>query len=319
MDDGYSMQVMSYLYMMSDENWERFRSPEDNGREMLEIFLYDFDDSHVPKAATCLKDWRLDTTDRELIIGLNVNTVPQQLFGTTVVTGHDFYREIVNSSGFTKGVTRRLVDMYFSQYSSTQKDDIANDIVSSNPTHFKDILLQIVFSEEFLYYTNRVKSLEETFYGISKRLDFYPSINYFQDMRGSMYEMNQSPLKYKLGRDKIIPTDTQSFAYYFKFVRDHLLVDGKTDIVNQYDHGWQYSFITASVSETDTLEGLVNHIFLSIVDRKPTTAEKDMLIYHIKKKSYDDMTLSNDRFDATYVVLEYLARLSEVYTYQKVN
>ncbi|KIM05562.1 MAG: hypothetical protein KN64_03530 [Sulfurovum sp. AS07-7] len=321
MDNGYSMQIMSYLYMMSDENWERFRSPEDNGREMLEIFLLDFDDSNVPKAAIALKDWRLDTTDRELIIGLNQNTVPQELFGTTVTNGFDFYREIVNNSNFTKAIATRLVNMYFSEFTSEQKNEIISSIVASNPTHFNDIILQIIFSKEFLYNSSRVKSIEETFYGISKRLSFYPSINYFYNMRRNMDSMNQSPLKYKLGRDKIIPTDTLSFANYYSFIRGDVLVNGKTNSIDEYDSGWQYAFMGKSVAGTDTLNGLLEHIFLSVVDRKPTTQEKEMLSDYIinKSRGYSNMDLDNNRYDTTIIVLEYLARLSEVYTYQKIK
>jgi len=319
MDDGYSMQVISYLYMMSDENWERFRSPEDNGREMLEIFLYNFKDSDVPKAAICLKDWKLDTSDRELVIGLNQNKVSQELLDTTVTTGFDFYRELVNHSDFTKSVSHRLVDMYFSEYTKDKKDEIALTIASSNPSHFEDILLQIVFSKEFLYNSSRVKSVEETLYGISKRLSFYPSLNYFNYMREYMDNMNQSPLKYKLGRDKMIPTDTLSFAYYGSFIKSYLLVNPKNNFNDEYDSGWQNTFISKSIPNTNTVEGLINHIFLTTVERVPTAEELTMFTDYLIPRGYDDMSFDNDRYALTMVVMEYLSRLSEVYTYQKIK
>ncbi len=319
MDDEYSMGLISYLHMTSNDNWKRFRSPEDNGREMMEIFLFDFNDSDVPKAAIALKNWKLERKDGELIIGLNQNSVPQNLFGTTVTTGFDFYRELVKSDAFLQGVIRRIVNVYFPNYSESKKSEIVNLIKSSKPEQFQDIFLQIVFSKEFLYNSNRVKSLEETVFHMAKNMSFYDSKNYFEYMRGATDNMHQSAMRYKLGRDTKVPTDTLSFAYYYDFVRDRLMVDYKGDTLNDWDSGWGQAFIDRSNPNTDTLEGFVNYLFLATISRLPTTEEQTTIIDYCNSKGYDNMTIYNDRRDATIVVMEYISRLSEVYTFKRVE
>ncbi len=322
MDDDYSMPMITYLHMTSDDNWKRFRSPEDNGREMLELFLLDFNDSHVPPAGIALKNWRLDRNDNELIIGLNQNDQPQELFGTTVTTGFDFYRELVKSADFTKGVTTRLVNMYFSESTEQKKSEIVSTIVSSNPSRFEDILLQIIFSKEFLYHTSRVKSIEEASFSIGKRIDYYDGLNTFAYLRESMDKMHQSLFSYKLGRDTIIPTDTLSFASYYDFMRKRLMIDRKSDELNEWDAGWQLSFIDKDIPNTNSVNGFIDHLFLTVVSREPTTQEKETLAnYAINdaRGTYSDMGTYNDRTGVTIIVMEYLSRLSEVYTFQAIE
>jgi hypothetical protein len=45
LNDDVGMRYSTYLHMTSSDNWRRFRSPEDNGREMLEIYTLDFNDT----------------------------------------------------------------------------------------------------------------------------------------------------------------------------------------------------------------------------------------------------------------------------------
>jgi hypothetical protein len=46
--EASSIRDIVYEHMISQENWRRFRSPEDNTREMMEILLGRFIDSEVP-------------------------------------------------------------------------------------------------------------------------------------------------------------------------------------------------------------------------------------------------------------------------------
>ena len=102
--DETTARYGTFLHMIGDDNWRRFRSPEDNGREMLEIYLKNFDDTLVPLAGKALKNWRLDRDHDPLVVGLDANTEPLPLFGTTVTDGYDFYRELAKSSDFISGV-----------------------------------------------------------------------------------------------------------------------------------------------------------------------------------------------------------------------
>ncbi len=319
MDDEYSMGMITYLHMTSNDNWKRFRSPEDNGREMLEIFLFDFNDSDVPKAAIALKNWKLDKDDRELVIGLDQNDVPQNLFGTTVTTGFDFYRELVKSDAFFNGVIKRLVDFYFSNYTENKKNEIIDLIKASKPEQFQDILLQIVFSKEFLYNSNRVKSFEETAFGMGKKISFYDDKDLFVQMTRSLDGMHQGAMRYKLGRETTIPTDTLSFAYYYDFLRDDIMVNYKGDDLNEYDSGWQLPFVDKANPNTDTIEGFIDYLFLATVSRLPSSQERSTIVDYCNSKGYDDMDYYNDRKDAAIVTMEYISRLTEVYTFKSIE
>ena len=322
MDDDYSMKMITYLHMTSDDNWKRFRSPEDNGREMMEIFLLNFNDADVPPAGIALKNWRLNLSDNELVIGLNSNEEPQELFGTTVTTGFDFYRELVKSSDFTRGVVTRLVNIYFAEVSDTKQSEIISTIVNSNPSRFEDILLQIVFSKEFLYNTQKVKSIEETSFGIGKTIDFYDGKYFFQTMRDYMDNMHQSPMSYKLGRDSAVPIDTLSFAYYHTFIRKYMMTDRYSDVTNEWDNGWNLSFISKENPNTSTVNDFIDYLFLTVISRLPSDEERETLAtYAINdaRGTYTDMSTYNDRTGVALIVMEYLARLTEVYTFQSIE
>jgi len=322
MDDDYSMEMITYLHMTSDDNWKRFRSPEDNGREMLEIFLLDFNDSHVPRAGIALQNWRLNRDDNELVIGLNQNDIPQELFGTTVTTGFDFYRELVKTSDFTKGVVTRLVGRYFPEATEEKKTELISAIVSSNPNSFQDILLQIIFSKEFLLHTAKVKTVEEATFPIAKSIYFFDRLNFFAYMRENMDNMHQSPLSYKLGRDNVVPVDTLSFAYYYDFLRRYVMTDVKSDEFNDWDGGWKTNFIDKNIANTTTINGLINHVFLSVIAREATQEELSLLgnyAANVARGTYDDMSTYNDRQGVTRIVMEYLSRLTETYTFKKIE
>jgi len=85
LQDDSTMAYSTYLHMISSDNWRRFRSPEDNGREMMEIYTLMFDDSKVPIAGKALQNWKLDRDNDTLVIGLNENTQELSLFNTTQV------------------------------------------------------------------------------------------------------------------------------------------------------------------------------------------------------------------------------------------
>ena len=322
MDDDYSMRMISYLQMTSEENWRRFRSPEDNGREMLEIFTLDFNDADVPKAAITLQNWRLNRRDNELVIGLVENDVPQNLFGTTVTNGFDFYREMVKSNDFLKGVVTRIVNQYFPQYTKIEKKSVIDAIVGSNPSRFEDILLQILFSKEYLLNDSRVKMVEETAFYLAKSTAFFDRRDFYRYMRDKMDKMHQSPLNYKLGRDNIVPTDTLSFAYYYDFIRRYMMNDSKNDDYNDWDGGWRFEFIAPSIGGTDTIDGLIDYLFETILARHATQEELDTIRNYATNEArskYTDMSINNHRLGVAQITMEYLSRLSELYRFEKIE
>ena len=347
MDDDVGMRYSTYLHMTSTDNWRRFRSPEDNGREMLEIFTYDFSDPHVPKAATALQNWFLDEDHDSLVIGLNQNTIPQDLFGTTVTTGFEFYRELVKSNGFINGSVQRLVDFFFTDYNEANKQRVTNLIVSSHPETWQDIFLQIVFSKEYLLHATRAKSAEELFYSLVKKLDFKHFIYTFSSLNEALDNMHQSTMKYKLGKLERTPLDTLSFAYYHKYIRQKIL---KRSVCGSHQEttyeGWNtYGFRPSFIADDNftyypddpaaTLDSFISYIFNFMIHRPPSTDELNMFKEHMLRAngSYEwrynfnvtiddnhDFCQKNLRRQITAEdVLDYISRLSELYMFQEVR
>lgn len=342
MEDDISMRYSTYLHMTSLENWRRFRSPEDNGREMLEIFLLDFEDEHVPIAATALKNWYLDDDHDSLVIGLNENKMPLSLFGTTIYDGFDFYRELVKSDSFIFGVTTRLVDFFLTKSSAEKKRNIVNRIISSKPERWKDILLQLVFSKEYLLNSEREKSAEELFYSFAKKSVFKHRRYTFKYLNGSLSDMNQASMKYKLGKLVRTPLDSLSFANYHKFTRESLIYKHVCgDKLYQYDtwgtDGWTPHLIDDihfNLTENDpesSLRSLIHYLFIHFIQREPTTEELNLFLDVMLRNNRSDynwsynLTRQNDegcyygRVRAAKDVLDYMSRLTDFYWFEKVQ
>jgi hypothetical protein len=343
------MRYITYVHMMSEDNWRRFRSPEDNGREMLEIYLFDTNDLHVPIAAKALQNWKLNSDSDTLEVTLNKNTTALNLFGTTIYNGDDFYRELVKSKAFTKGVTRRLVDFFFTNYSNSKKATITTKIVSSGPETWQDILLQIIFSKEYLLNTHRAKSAEETFYSLAKKIDFKHHLRTISSFKSYLEKMHQATMKYKLGKLERVPLDTLSFGYYHKFIRSEVLLRNSTADRDDYSswsrQGWSDDFLDFENFDYDTtddkssLKSFVNYIFKSVVAREATASEQKLFREHMIEHrdgkelflnefnmfiTYDDaQKQKKGRIDRkrniAYVVFDYLSRLEATYTLREVK
>jgi hypothetical protein len=336
--------------MMSEDNWRRFRSPEDNGREMLEIYTLDGNDSHVPIAARALKNWKLSTDSDTLEISLNENRLPLELFGQTIYNGDDFYRELVKSNEFTYGVTSRLVDFFFPQKTENEKELIISAIVKSQPESWKDILYQIVFSQTYLQQNTRAKSAEETFYSLAKIMSFNHKRNTFNNFKSALENMHQATMKYKLGKLQRVPLDTLSFAYYSKYIRDDVLLRrSNPDKYDDYDawnrQGWSDSFIDNSnftldsSDDEESLKIFINYLFKSIIAREANSDElalfsKHMIedkdgkrlfidafnIFKTDSDSEKEVKKQEDRKrNITQIILDYLSRLDMTYSQQEVK
>ena len=344
------MRYITYVHMMSEDNWRRFRSPEDNGREMLEIFTLDMDDAHVPLAGQALKNWKLDRDNDTLVVSLNENRQPLSLFGTTVYNGDDFYREMAKSDLFTKGVTTRLVSFFFPNADAGKKAQITNTIVSSSPETWQDILLQIVFSEEYLLHASRAKSAEELFFSLAKKTNFKHRRTTLHELKYALEEMHQASMKYKLGKLKRVPLDTLSFANYHKYIREQMALrksnPKKQDEYDAWDRqGWDESFIANENfsfdenNEAASLNSLIHYLFKATVSRSATSTELALFGEHMlveeagEQKLYYtfDMFRKNDdpvkqkkyrednKRNIAVIVLDYISRLSETYTLKEVN
>ena len=350
LNEQSGLRYLTYVHMMSEDNWRRFRSPEDNGREMLEIFLFDQNDSHVPLAGQALQNWKLNTDNDTLEVSLNQNRTPLSLFGTTVTNGDDFYREMVKSDTFIVGVTRRLVQFFFPKATPVKMQSLIQSIVSSHPETWQDIMLQIVFSKEYLFHNPRGRSAEENFFSLTKKMDFKHNRSTFYYLKESLEEMHQASMKYKLGKLKRVPLDTLSFAYYHKYIREEILLRrSNLDKVDDYNawsrHGWGSGLIALDNFTLDenspatSLESFINALFQTFVYRDANSAEmalfKSHMLYEDEGAYYPHWAFDlldtytdtqkqitqreNRRAYIAYIVLDYLSRLDSFYVQKEVN
>ena len=343
------MRYITYVHMMSEDNWRRFRSPEDNGREMLEIYLQDDKDLHVPLAGQALKNWALSSDGDTLEVGLNKNTKPINLFGKTIYTGEDFYRELVKSSAFTHGVTNRLVDFFFPNKTAQERANIANKIVSSKPETWQDILTQIIFSKEYLLNNYRAQSAEETFFSLAKKMNYRVKRDSILLLQRYLVNMNQASMKYKLGKIDRVPLDTLSFAYYNRYIRMYILLEHAKDTETNHDSwryaGWQDSFVDFDKFSYDSsdhiasLRNLVTYLFEAILGRDAKEDEQNFFKSHMIEqkdgkelfKSEFNMFVTRDdpedqekrrkdnKYHIVISVLDYISRLGETYSQMEVK
>ena len=350
LEDESGMRYTTYVHMMSEDNWRRFRSPEDNGREMMEIFMMEEDDAKVPLAAKALQNWKLDRNNDTLVVGRNENSEPIELFGVTLYNGDDFYREMVKSAQFQETVTTRLVSFFFPNVSSEEQSTIVSSIVSSNPETFQDILQQILFSETYLLHNRRAKSAEELFFSWAKKSEFKHRRTTFSYFKEALEEMHQASMKYKLGKRVRVPLDTLSFATYHQYIREEVLLrQSDPDVIEDYDawnrQGWDKHFVDNSQFDFDrddelgSFDSYVDYLFKVTIMRLPTAEEKTLFKEHMfhEEAGVLEYNYSFDMFyrdnNSTYelirrerskkyiaiIVLDYISRLERFYMQEEVE
>ena len=319
-----SIRDIAYEHMISQENWRRFRSPEDNTREMMEIFLRRFIDEEVPKASKACQNWYLtdDTQGYSLVIDFNENTEPQDVLDTWVTNCYEFYRAIVEHKDFMPTIVGTIVRYLFSSYSEDKQKEITEAVLSKNPVTFRDVFTLLLFSREYLLNVERPKYFEELFFSTAHSIKWKPSAYFFKNIYhiywkpagwSSLQEMKQAPLTYKLGREPVLPLDYLSFAYYHKGVRDLLMIKRSTDEFSPYDYGWKVEFID------NLLEGeeFIHYIFLSTLGRRATQKEVQKLTEIFNYLGYEESFTSKD--ERALIILDYISRLPEFYVFKAIK
>ncbi|MDH5572557.1 MAG: hypothetical protein OEY89_12380, partial [Gammaproteobacteria bacterium] len=222
-------------HQRSQENWRRFRSPEDNTREMIEIYLGLFDrDADVPRASIACKDLYLsdENNDYELLSTGFPNTEPQYVLDTFVTTCDDFYDVIANHPAVIPRVTTVLAEYFLFNKSGAERADIVSTIVSQGPTTFQEIFKAILFNKTYLLNNERAKSIEENFLSTAHNMGWKPYRSILSDMtntssnlgRVNLNQMGWPTMTLKLGRFTGVPLDSLSFANYHKSIRERLLL-----------------------------------------------------------------------------------------------
>ena len=346
-EDESGMRFTTYVHMMSEDNWRRFRSPEDNGREMMEIFLEDEDDALVPLAGKALQNWKLNRDNDTLVIGRNENREPLALFGTTVYNGDDFYREMVKTAAFQHTVVARLVDFFFPDATVAKKAQLTSSIVAGHPETYQDVLMQIVFSKEYLLHNTRAKSAEELFYSLAKKVSFNHRDTTFDYFRRALEDMHQASMKYKLGKSERVPLDTLSFANYHSYIRDNIFMrKSDPDYAEVFDswsrQGWGETFIDNENFDFDvdyeeeSFTSMIDYIFKSLISRKATEPEMQMLLDHMQgpealrytftifytnDNNATKQTLYREYYkrNVVTIVFDYISRLERLYMQEEIK
>ncbi len=318
-DQEIGMRYATFMHMQSNENWRRFRSPEDNGREMLEIYALENNDAVVPIAAQALQNWHLNNEANTLVVGLNKNSEPLSIMDDmNFTTGVEFYASLANSKAFTQGITSRLVDIMFTDDSRAKKAGIITKIVSSNPETWKDIMAQIVFSKEYLLQTKRTKSVEELAFPLMKKLQYNSYYSTFSNLHIAMREMGQASMSYKLGKLTRVPLDNISFATYQKYLRDRIVRIWSKDtpsslnpnsppktaegeiitsemIMNDPKSGYKRgisdkrfvsNFDIVEDDKDKTLSNQIHYLFNSVLNRNATNEEVEMFANHVNDSAF---------------------------------
>lgn len=352
----------TFIHMQSNENWRRFRTPEDNGREMLEIYALNTNDTDVPLAAKALKNWHLSKDGDTLIVGLNQNSEAMSIApDIQFASGVDFYASLAHSKAFIQGVTTRLVDFMFTDTSGPKKAQIIAKIISSKPEAWSDILEQIVFSKEYLLHTSRAKSIEENTFSLMKKFSYNSYYYTFSTLSNEMIKMNQSAMKYKLGKLTRVPLDDASFGTYQNYLKNEIFRRRSYDtdlswdphhidathnseyFMSDFKNGYRRGISTLNFMSPDNYEvieddavqtnkNFINFVFNTVVNRDATPAEMTMLSDFFSKTYYaKNLVYKNDDPDyqqyirynytgtMTYVVLEYISRLDELYFFKEVQ
>jgi len=323
-NSNMDIREIIYQHMISQENWRRFRSPEDNTREMIEIYLGLFDqDAEVPKASQACQNWHLtgDRQDYQLVITMDENIVPQKVLGEWISTCFDFYRTVSSHPKVIARIANVLVDHFFVEMDQTKRAALVQSIINSNPTRFEHIFTAILFSREYLLYSERPRRLEETFFNIAHKTKWHPYRRFFQDLNNpsgsasnpTLAQMKQPSMTLKLGRWPFQPLDSLSFSYYHKLVRERLLLDRRTNLNNENDAGWEVSFIDKAAGLSD--DDFIHYLFLNTVGRKAIEQEVTTLNEVFTNRGYGGQR----RIERTLIVFDYVSRLPETYFNNQIN
>ncbi len=304
------MREILHEHMVSQENWRRFRSPEDNTREMMEIYSGHFNDEDVPKASKACQNWALDRNQR-LVISGNVNTEPQFLaltVGRPVTTCEDFYREVANHELVPGVVGYVLLQRFFPQKSDGELREMATWIFLRRPQTYREIFTTILNSRAYLLATTRARYFEESFYNLRAKTGWVAPPNFFRNLPGRMASMRQEVFELKLGRERPAPVDSLSLANHHMRLRESGVLDQQRNASNPNDGGWSSNILELPIADGEYLRFL----FLSILEREPHQHEIDTLNSIIADQGY---TMARHKDRITSIVLDYFSRLPELYTY----
>lgn len=347
LSDNASIATMIQSHENSPQNWRRFRSPEDNTREMIEIYLGLFvpepdgdEQNDVVNASIACQDLYLSDGEDglpiyQLVSNGNYNVDQVLVLDTFVVTCNDFYSLVASRPEAIPRMVSTVVETLMLDRSGTDRAAIIESITAANPTTFQEIFTAVIFSKEYLLYTERAKSFEENFYNLAARLKYELPANHFVRTascsnnngctgaadRTFLGNMNWPSMTNKLGRLAGVPLDTLSFAHYHRGFREGMIINS-----GRYSDGFIDKPDTVQPDLEDTNSSIVNadntlissltpaefldYLFISTLERRADADEVSTFI--------TDLSITNSLGSAE-LVLDYISRLPEQYYFNCTN
>ena len=218
-------------------------------------------------------------------------------------------------------------------------------LVADKPESFEALFSLIIFSGEYLFNNERLRSYEESFLATAERMRWNTRDDTFRSMasgkgglyRSDMAEMGWPAMSAKLGRVGGVATDSLSFANFHKGFREELLLDkyrwsrrmglSEQPPLDETDEQMSVAEYERRVAlnrqlKILTIEELVDYLFISIATRRATEFERNELI-----RLYDENDYLRHEEERSYVksgrmaslaslTFDYLSRLSEVYYFK---
>lgn len=320
-------------HQRSLENWRRFRSPEDNTREMIEIYLGLFDrDEDVPLASIACQDLFLTDEDEGYLLMStgNLNSTPQLIFANEnlppytpafITRCNDFYNFIAAHPLLIPRMASVLVDYYMQGRDTSIRAQMVQDIVNSGAQTFQDIVAGIIFSREYLLLTERPKSFEEIFFSTAAQIGWTARRDIWRGMASGsgglrethLEQMGWPTMTLKLGRVAGIPQDAFAFANFHKGFREALMID-RTQ--------WRNQLINSNVVALSANDYL-NYLFLSTSLRHALPDEQSDLMALVATQGHltnNNQSIVNGRHDEiAQIVFDYISRLPEVYYFNRIT
>jgi len=326
MQADLSIREIVNLHMLTQENWRRFRSPEDNVREMMEIYLNRFNDTEVEQAAIACKNWHLSeqSLGYRLIKTVDINQQPLPLLERVdITTCEDFYLAVSQHIQLIPSVTLHVIQYLLPNSSSEKQIELSAAISNAKPTTFRDLFLLLLSSKAYLLEESKIKRFEEVLFNIAPRIYWVAHRRYFDVLNRNnaaagaastnLKQLNQRAMFYKLGRPMNVPVDTLSFAYYFRATRNALFLDQREtgDENNRSDGGWSATAFSANVDvRTLSDRDRIHYTFLSVLSRLATTEELITL---------EPLLANKFTVAKTSILFDYFSRLPELYTFKKIE
>jgi hypothetical protein len=340
LEDDWSISEMIFRHENSQENWRRFRSPEDNTREMIEIYLGLFvpddnnpDNAVVNASKACQNYYLTDDASEDpyrWVDNGNYNTETLQLIldqnegGIPIISCSDFYSVIADHTLTIPRMVTVVVENLMGNRDGVVRAEMIQSISDAGPSTFQEIFAAVLFSKEYLLYTERAKSFEENYFNMAARLKYTLEADTFQDTatcqnmnncdRRYLSNMNWPVMSNKLGRLAGVPIDTLSFAHYHRGLREGMIINSaryNNGLIDEPDNvepnltgDTQTGSSTVVTSMTNA--EFLDYLFLTMLERRPDTEETNTLT---------PLMTANQEATAE-LIMDYISRLPEQYYFQ---